>query len=395
MGSICKIVPKITKEQFIRKAWIDLAKENVPFDVFESDFSKVREVEHTMLIDSYSYSASWEADIGYDRDETYIDIENYTERIPYTEYVTKYNSTTKSYDNIPETRYRNEQRQRQVVKHRTVTDWRYESGSHSEKTLIALKTRPSLSDDTARFRRAVSDSSTFTLEPTSNNFSRYTDLSASVNSSVNAAHSSDIESSICSSLPGHRHRSVTFSVNSISEENCDLYNMPEYSLSIQYNGKEYTKSAFPCSSIEFTGDKIANPISPEQIKANKNAELNSFKTKRNEKKEAAIWAGTKIPLFASLGMLTLSIIISLFLHFTALVIIGFVAGIGTHIFSRLHYNMVVKKEQKLASDDIAKETEKVNKEINNYENDYKAKTRELLNKKLSSLGLSPASPSEF
>ena len=46
-----RIVSERSKEEFIRSAWIQLANEDAPIDIFEQDFGEVKEREHQILQD--------------------------------------------------------------------------------------------------------------------------------------------------------------------------------------------------------------------------------------------------------------------------------------------------------------------------------------------------------
>ena len=92
-----KIVPQFEKENFQRKAWVALAKEDVPIEVFDANFSAVKEETHRVLVVNTTYRAAWTAEIGNDRQESYTDFETYYENIPYTDYETKYKNDTASY----------------------------------------------------------------------------------------------------------------------------------------------------------------------------------------------------------------------------------------------------------------------------------------------------------
>ena len=81
-----KIDPMYEKKEFLRKAWISLAHEDVPLEVFEADFGDVTQEEYHILCTGADYEVSWSGEIGNDRIEYYMDVETYYDREPYTDY---------------------------------------------------------------------------------------------------------------------------------------------------------------------------------------------------------------------------------------------------------------------------------------------------------------------
>lgn len=96
------------------------------------------------------------------------------------------------------------------------------------------------------------------------------------------------------------------------------------------------------------------------------------------------WDKTKRLSWITIGALALSIIVSLAIRVTALVIIAFVIAAGLFVFNTL-------AEKKTTEAIFAR----VKAEINDYTNHYKTKQRELLDRKLTSLGYEPARADEL
>lgn len=94
-------------------------------------------------------------------------------------------------------------------------------------------------------------------------------------------------------------------------------------------------------------------------------------------------------------MLSLSIIISIYVRSTALVVIAFAIAVAFFVFNTIAVNKAESAEIKKATDEIETEKLKVNIEIVNYSKNYKKKQREVLDSKLSSLGLKPTSADEL
>ena len=104
--SFFKIDPMHEKKDFLRKAWISLAKEDVPLDVFGADFSEVFEKNYHLLCTGATYDMSWNAEIGNYRTESYIDIETYYDNEPYTDYEEKYDHQEEKIVRKAVTKYR-------------------------------------------------------------------------------------------------------------------------------------------------------------------------------------------------------------------------------------------------------------------------------------------------
>ena len=47
-------LPEYSKDEFVRKAWIQVFRENAPLEVFDLDFEQVSEDEHQILMDQVS-----------------------------------------------------------------------------------------------------------------------------------------------------------------------------------------------------------------------------------------------------------------------------------------------------------------------------------------------------
>lgn len=103
-----------TKESFERNAYLTLyTSSKTQEDIDTVVLSDIAEGEVTLVRQSATFNFDYTAEIGYDRQEQYVDVEEY------------YDSDTKT------------RRKRNVIKTRTVTDWRPHSGKSTNKQAYA------------------------------------------------------------------------------------------------------------------------------------------------------------------------------------------------------------------------------------------------------------------
>jgi len=393
-----KITPMYDEKEFLRKVWISMAKEDAPLEVFEQDFSEVTQKQYRICSGTASYDTTWSAEIGNDRVETYTDYEKYYEKIPYTEQVKKYNASTKQYEYVPEQKYRQEERYRPVTKKRTVTDWMPGSGEHSGSVRCLGCLEKLNSEGLERFSndfKTADDGciSALSYEELENNPDMQ--VTEFVSDSVYKWHEPRIERQLERALPGDHNRNVHYKITSYDQTDITLFAAPEYSASITYNGKTYPKRAFAFGNMTVDGVKIPNPQSIEEIKKQKRKATSEEIQKRNDAVDGKVWKSTAMLSLISIALLAVSIVVSVSLKFLMPVIVSFAAAFVAFVFSRIQLS-----QKKTA---IKEATEKENKEAQalcddacaNYESHKKAEILEVLNKKLDTLGLAPASDSEY
>ncbi|MFR6406359.1 MAG: hypothetical protein ACLUN6_03910 [Holdemanella sp.] len=119
----------VFKDQFIRKAWITLAAENAPIEVFNETFrAAVKPIFRFSLI-RFPLMLHYQASVGYDREEPYTDYEHIMSKSRISR--TKSSGTTsrskRKKDKLPNIKG---SKQRPVTKYKTVTDWSATGGSH-------------------------------------------------------------------------------------------------------------------------------------------------------------------------------------------------------------------------------------------------------------------------
>lgn len=391
-----KIEPKIDEKEFLRKAWISLAQEDVPIDVFETaDFSEVNQDYYRIYSTSAMYDATWEGEIGNNRQEAYTDYETYYEKIPYTEYERKYNSSTNKYDQVPVTKYRQEERQRAVTKYRTVTDWHAGNGHHGGMAYFLGCVDEKVGFDDTRFSKDFSRNFCQSIPDDELAAMPDMEISSSMENAAYAEHVSQIKTNLMASLPGDCSKDISYRIQDYDIIDNTLIRIPEYTTEIEYNGSVYYKRAFPFGNITMTQARIYNPIS---IKSKVN-ELQATTREENKKRivqmEENIWNKSKVLVLSTLGLLAASIVVSLFVKFLFLVIALFGAGVAMFILTKFSTKNIRSPMEKLTQSENDKAQRKCEEACNNYSAIQTQKIMEALNKKLASLGLEPATPKEL
>lgn len=366
------ITPEYSPDYFVRKAWIKLAEEDVPFEVFDQDFGEVSQTEHEVLVDRKSADMRYWASIGYDRQEPYIDYEDYYEDEPYIAYERQRNSVTNQYEERQVTKYRKVKKQRQVTKYRTVTDWSSQNGRHSAESFAFVENLPGRHLDEAAFMKSFQYVGKSAFAPPPAEKAAQMQVTDEAYQTAMDEHERNFSNALCRALPGDHYKDLDYEYT-ITKSVTALCACQEYEVTLSYNGKTYCKRAFPFGGLEIRGDRIVNEESLASI------------TKRKEDSVFDMaWDKTKRLSWITIGALALSIIVSLAIRVTALVIIAFVIAAGLFVFNTL-------TEKKTTEAIYAR----VKAEINDYTNHYKTKQRELLDRKLTSLGYEPARADEL
>ncbi|MBR3436409.1 MAG: hypothetical protein IKG97_01505 [Lachnospiraceae bacterium] len=390
------IIPEYTKEDFLRKAWITLASEDAPIDVFTENFSEVSEIEHQVMVESVSADVSYEASVGYDREEPYLDYETYYENEPYIAYEKQYNNTANRWEERQVTKYKKVAKQRQVTKYKRVTDWSPINGTHSTKSVVVVENLPGVYLDEYAFVSSLTglnlDSNT---RAASEEEAENMNITDKTRETANYEHASTICRSVENSLRGDHHRDLSTDITDTYGWNTILYNTFEYSVSICYKGQTYKKHAFPFGPMNIEGDEITNTDSLDTITERMKQESEEKNTKREKAVEENVMKATGMISYLTIALLLVSIIISFFVHVTALVVIAFILAVGAFVFNTIKVIKEEKDERGRAAEEIEAETRKTDEEIFDYEVNYKVKQRNALDQKLASLGLKPVTANEL
>lgn len=387
------ILAEHSKSDFLRKVWITLAKENAPIEVFSADFDEVRTDKHEVLVETISAFVNYQASIGYDREEQYVDIETYYDKEPYQDTEDYYENGVKKQRMV--TKYRKVEKQRQVTKTRTVTDWSPNSGLHRadhtaiEENIEDVEIFEDLFIDS--FRTAAEQS----IVPITGDEADRMEITAATRERVKKEHTAAVEDSLERSLPGDHWRDLSWDTVAASILSASLYRTVEYSAEINYNGRTYIKRAFPFGSMQVGGDSIKNEVSPEAFADKMNVELKKTISDRNKAIDKAALQKVYVPALVTIALLVLSIIISWKVHVTALVVIFFIAAVAAFIYNLKLMKKAEAEETSKAEEDNRAEEARVKAEIRDYKKNFKEKQLEALGQKLAALGLAPATEDEL
>ncbi|MBQ9098158.1 MAG: hypothetical protein IJY50_01865 [Clostridia bacterium] len=387
---LAKINPAFKKEEFKRKAWISLAQDDVPMEVFDLDLEEITDEQYRVLFAEANYCTAWSGEIGHNRTETYTDFETYYEKIPYTAYESKYNSTTKRTEQVPVTKYRQEERQRQVTKTRIVTDWSAGNGEHSGHVSSVECVDNNSSFSKSRFLRdfradQLSDYSAAALAGDPEMV-----ITPELMQQAYHAQTPVIEGETFHSLPGDHSRNISYRMTEYDPTLAILIKAPEYKTGITYRGKSYQKRGFAFGGMTMSPSGIPNPISVEAEKAKLTSQTAAENKKRDSEVEPKVWEATKIFSLSGVTLLALSIIFSLFVKFLFPVIACFLGAVGLSVFSMIYTKKTRERIQKQTRDANTEASVACQNAIRNYEKKRKADLLQVLNKKLASLGMEPA-----
>ena len=390
-----EISPEFSKDQFIRKVWIALAAENAPIEVFDENFGKVIEKEHHVLVDSISVDVTYQASVGYDREEPYMDYETYYDREPYIAYEKQWNSVTKQEEERQVTKYREVQKQRPVTKYKTVTDWSAISGSHSARSTAVVENIEGRYLDKELFRESFRGMKKSSLHPTGKDLAGEIQIIDTARDYVLSKHASTIDSSISSNLPGDHSRDLNWKLSNITEHSTVLYKAPEYEASICFNGKTYVKRAFPFGAMRIGGNIIENNASPKAVTQKIHSELDKKNRDRIDAIEKNVIKATNGISLLTNALLVASILVSLCIRSTALGIAFFAAAASAFFYCTIKVKKETAAETRRANKEIEKNKSRASVGIDDYMEYYKTRQREALNNKLKSLGYEPATAAEL
>ena len=385
--SVTRLKPEFSREDFLRKAWIDLAQADAPEDVFSLDFAPVEETVIPMLVQSRTIEATYQAGIGYDRQEAYTDYETYYENEPYIDYETYYENGVSRKRQV--TKYRKVTKQRPVTKYKTVVDWSVTHGTHHMKSTVCDCNDASAHADVSLFIRSFVDASNDVVEALSPEEAAIYHVSDYGHRQLDRQHNDALYADVEKILPGDHTRDLHCDVTAVPDSHTTIYLATFYRTTIQYNGETYVKYAFPYGNMPMGGNDITNEKDLYAAAKDMKSELESATAQCRKEAEDNIWKDSKASANLALILLGVSIAVSLLLHYMVLVILAFAAAIGGLVWSNSISNKAEERYNKEADDQIAALTEKYNSDTSNYRANYKQHRLEILNNKLESLGLSP------
>ena len=384
-----KIKSTFTKDDFVRYAWLEFARQNVDEELFNSDFEPVSVTECQVYEKFLNAKVSFTASIGYDREEPYIDYETYYEKEPYIGYEEYYDKNLQCKMTRQVTKYKDVKRQRQVTKYKKVTDW----NSYANSTTVSGIGFAENFD--GPFYESLFVSSFVNRDESLAEECEGNDVRESAKSDAMRNIAEQMHKDVEKELPGDRSKDVLLKIDEITGMIENLYDVELYTATINFKGKNYQKYAYPFGEMPVDGDKIKNEKDPYQIELElrKKAKEENEKDEKGETKE--IWMRDKLYFAITMVLILASSIVSCTVRYLAPVIILFVLSLASFIVSMIFYKknaITVKNEIK---DRIKERNKKLESDVMQYSENYSKKMFEALNKKLLSLGLEPFGEDEF
>ena len=390
-----EIHAEFSKKEFLRESWICLAAEDAPLEIFCKDFSEVNTVSHEVFVESFTAEIAYRAGIGYDRSDSFIDYDTYYEKQPYTDYEKRFNSSTGLYETHAVTKYNEVKKQRPITRYRTVTDWTLTNGDYTTDTHVFVENVEGQKFDDKRFLSNVPHIKSSLIEELPEEKAKTIAVSESTRQEANKMHANNITTALQTALPGDHNRDVSWKITKASNYTRSIYVIPEFESTIGLNGYNCTKRAFPFGELKVVGNKIKNSTSRESAIKQKKAEFENTKSMRLKNVDANVAKNTLPLSLATIGLLTFSIIVSLFARVTVLNVLFYLIALAAFIYNTIYVNRKYNEEAKLASDEIDSARAKMVAEIDAFSENYNKRQLDLLNEKLISLGLEPAKPEEI
>lgn len=391
--TVKKIDAKYDQNEFLRKFWITLAKENAPIYVFKEDIFSFRQIEHQVVQETVTQNIAYHVSIGYDREEPYTDYESYSEKIPYTDFETYTENGVKRQRAV--TKYRTEWKQMAVTKYRTVTDWSFLS---SNDQICSSGLAENLSDvvfDEERFTSSLKKVNKKSLTVPPKEIADTIQITSAARAKLKEQYFRDAAFRIEQSLPGDRYRDFRLAGATLIQSSSTIYLTPEYNVSLYYDGHLYTKKCFPFGSAKIVGDVIENVNSPENVKQQEERKLNK-KVEQEKSRELKPWTAGMASVAVCATLLAFAFwILAIVLDNAYLLGIGLPVLFLTTLIVILvcaHKMSLIKQraKQKLAAG--MKENAERNAE---YTRTFKARQLEMLNQKLRSINAEPATAEEL
>ena len=369
-GIPCFEIPTTYKKQdFLRAAWIQLARENPPEDVFALNFSEVSVISHQVFEQDARMLIKYQADIGVDRQESYTELETYYVDVPYTITELKYNRQTNRKEPVLVTKHRKEERQRMVKKYRTVTDWRPLSRETTLNSTVLVENLSGRELDSQLF------SNTCLSEKVKGSMKavKSIPLEKSTRETTTQCHYENAGAYVFSILPGDHARDVDFRITESVSIEGKMYLVDEYSTSISYKGKTYKKRAFPVGEMPISGDSIPNDLSPKQIAKVKKQEIKEeYEYEKTRIQHTAWERGRGLSIPATLSLL-LTIVLSIFVRVPIVLILSFALSTTLYFASNSRFKKLRETIANEIENRFHAKREELETEMANYETTYRMK----------------------
>lgn len=361
-----RVNPEVSKEYIMKLMLEQLVKEDAPIEAFNFSFSSLKSKEILFIESDKGFEVSYQARVGLDKKEAYIDYEYYYEEVP----VTSYNGSTTT---------KSVRRERPVTKYRSYIDWSPIGGNTKANTVTFTSNEECYEGYRKSVQKAISNINSSSLKNIDDEFV----MSDYALENIEIQENNKIKSYIYASLNGDHIDDIEFEINAKTEVEDIYYLTPLYYLNIECDGKTYTKYAFPFGNeISINGDKILNTNSVLEFKESKNKEKDKKVKSITEETKKVVKTNNVITCLSYMAYFILVIVLmnviknstftTVILYVSLFILVGVVI-----------YIKIFKKKQTSLSDIRISE---VNKEIEdcikNYELDRENSLKAILERKL-------------
>ena len=332
---VLQIIPQYSKDDFIRKIWLNIASEDSPIDIFDRDLCDVTESFKKIVVCTVNAKLTYTARTGKEREQR-VQIR---EKIDTREVKSERIETVVDWDPTP------------IIKDTEVTS--------------------SISYDmqTRKYSYGLSPAELAECDTVNKEASKILDSDMT---EIGRLLYDNIYRTIYDDLYNlySRNRKIDLDLEIKETETLStvIYLVPVWETTIEYKGEKYTKKAYPISYMGISGNKI-----------NIETKENYIRKKQDEndrRKKSELWKKTKKIDFIAWGCSVLSIILSLSVRSIIVSVLGLIPVSGMFAFSWWYARQEWYKLPK-------------NPDDNTILNQYLQKKYDLLNNKLTSLNLKP------
>lgn len=367
------IAPSFSKEYVMKRLLTLLVKEDSPIEALNVNFDSLEFIEPLFIESSKVFQVSFQARIGMDKKEAYIDYEYYYERVP----VNNLNGGV-SYQSV--------RKERPVTKYKKIIDWSPVASSSKVETDVFCPNERKYENYRKLVYSCIENISNDDLKEINDEF-ELTDYSKDT---LEIMENNAIKSDIYSSLRGDHKDNINFEISSTVEVEDIYYVVPMYFLSINYQGKTYKKYVCPVGSdLKIEGEKI--PDLSGNVKKYKEEKLSKKtlkidklqqETKKDINKHKAIYLGPSVLFFIIVLIIVCAWSRIAWLNVT-LICLSIIAIIVTGVLERKYSN----EQNEILASKISDLENTYKKDIANFEEKRKEDLNNALNNKLEELGI--------
>ncbi len=365
--------PSFSKEYVMKRLLTSLVNEDSPIETLNVNFDSLDFKEPLFIESSKVFQVSFQAKIGMDKKESYIDYEIYYERVP----VNTQNGGV---------RYESVRKERPVTKYKNYIDWSPVASSSKVETDVFSSDERAYESYRNLVYSCIEKINTDELKSTDEDL-KMSDYSKDC---IELMDDSAIRRDIYSSLNGDHKDNINFEITSTVEVEDIYYIVPMYFLNIKYQGKTYTKYVCPIGNdLKIQGDKIVDESGSIEIykkdkSSKKESQINKLKEECNKdvSKRRLIYLGPSIFAFILVLIAAIAWIRVAWVNWV-LIIASIIGVIVTGVLSKKYSD----KQNAILNKKINDIESKYQKDIKNFTTIRNENLRDALDKKLEELGI--------